>query len=103
MPSLDLRDKLQGSDLLIGMRWNSLQNSPRENQLAGESDTTTHTEKHKEMGWSGVCVCVCVCVCVGGWMCWDWKDSLIKDTFSEKHFYKHQMDDKGDAAFVFEK
>ena len=66
MPSLDLRDKLQGSDLLIGMRWNSLQNSPRENQLAGESDTTTHTEKHKEMGWSGVCVCVCVCVC--GWV-----------------------------------
>ena len=43
-------------------------------------------------------MCVCLCVCVLGL-----EEHLIKDTFSEKHFDKHQRDDKCDAAFVFEK
>lgn len=64
--NFDLSDKLQGSDLLIGVRWDSLKKSPRANEFAGESDTTTHIQKDTER-WAGVeCVCVCVCVGIGG-------------------------------------
>ena len=40
---------------------------------------TYREAQRDELEWS-VCVCVFVCVCV----CWDWRDNLMKGTFSEK-------------------